>query len=52
MDIMQQLMEAVKILHQNNIVHRDINLQNILYSEKTNKLKIIDFGVAKELKNL
>ena len=41
--------EISKILmniHQNKIIHRDINLSNILYNQLTNQVKIIDFGLS------
>ena len=43
-----QIINAVYYLHQNNIIHRDIKPENILISEE-NKLKLCDFGWAKEL---
>ena len=43
-----QIVNAVYYLHQNNIIHRDIKPENILI-DKNNKLKLCDFGWAKEL---
>ena len=43
-----QIINAVYYLHQNNIIHRDIKPENILIA-KNNKLKLCDFGWAKEL---
>jgi serine/threonine protein kinase len=40
----KQLVETVKYLHTNNIVHRDIKLENIMIDESNNRLVIIDFG--------
>ena len=43
-----QVINAVYYLHSNNIIHRDIKPENILISDD-NKLKLCDFGWAKEL---
>ena len=39
-------MKAVAALHQEDICHRDLKLENILIDEEDNKIKIIDFGMA------
>ena len=51
--IMKGLLEALKYLHQNNIIHRDIKPENILFKKKNdiNSLVICDFGLAYELSN-
>lgn len=41
-----QLAEALHCLHLNNILHKDIKLNNILVSRTTKNLKIIDFGLS------
>ena len=43
-----QVVNAVYYLHNNNIIHRDIKPENILIGND-NKLKLCDFGWAKEL---
>lgn len=41
---MNQLVQGMKALQENNIVHRDIKLHNILMVDNT--LKIADFGLS------
>ena len=33
--------------HENNILHRDVKLENVFYSEKKGQYKLGDFGIAK-----
>ena len=42
-----QLFQAVKYLHDRNIVHRDIKPENILLTDKQLSVKLADFGLAK-----
>lgn len=44
--IIIQIVDALVYLHQNDITHRDIKLENILIDGKTHHIKIIDFGLA------
>ncbi|VUZ39522.1 unnamed protein product, partial [Hymenolepis diminuta] len=43
--VMRQLLQAVKYLHDNSVIHKDIKQENILFNEK-GMLKLIDFGVS------
>ena len=39
-------MMVTRYLHENNIAHRDIKFANILYNERTDSIKVCDFGLA------
>jgi serine/threonine protein kinase len=51
--IFSQIINAIKFLHKNNIIHRDIKLENFLIKkdEKSNKeiIKLCDFGWSVQL---
>ena len=47
--IFRQIIEALQFIHSQNIVHRDIKLDNILI-DLSNIIKICDFGVSKYVK--
>jgi len=44
--VFKQLLQALNLLHINNIVHRDIKLENVLFSRSTGNITLIDFGEA------
>jgi len=47
--IVVELCKVLSIVHERNLLHRDVTPQNIMVSEQPKKLWLIDFGVAKEL---
>ncbi|GKQ42566.1 protein kinase [Companilactobacillus sp. RD055328] len=44
-DMMEQIMSAVKVAHEHNIVHRDLKPENILV-DNFGRVKVSDFGIA------
>ena len=44
-----QISESVGQIHASNIIHKDINLSNIIFNPETRSLKVIDFGIASDL---
>ena len=49
--IFAQLLDGLEAIHNSNIVHRDIKLENIMISGNDYTLKYIDFGFATEKSN-
>eukprot|EP00536_Pseudo-nitzschia_multiseries_P015732 jgi/Psemu1/263185/estExt_Genewise1Plus.C_9420002 len=46
--IVKQMLSSVKYLHANNIIHRDLKLENFLFDdEESNTIRLIDFGLSK-----
>ena len=43
-----QLVQGIQFLRENDIMHRDIKLENILLTNQKSVLKIVDFGLAKQ----
>uniref|UniRef100_H2YFD6 Titin n=1 Tax=Ciona savignyi TaxID=51511 RepID=H2YFD6_CIOSA len=49
--IIKQVLEALAYVHSQNVAHLDIKPENILFiTRKSKKIKLIDFGVSRELK--
>lgn len=44
-----KIAQAIGDIHALNIIHKDINLSNIIYNEQTGQLKIIDFELSSTL---
>jgi serine/threonine protein kinase len=45
----KQLMGGLAELHDNGIVHRDVKPKNVMVSKTTGQLKLIDFGLARQV---
>jgi len=46
----RQIGEAVKVIHNNNLLHRDIKPENIMLHKGNQQVILIDFGIAREFK--
>ncbi|HEY9063098.1 MAG TPA: AAA family ATPase [Pseudobacteroides sp.] len=44
-----QMANCLNQLHKQNIIHKDVNPSNFIWNNKTNQVKIIDFGISAEL---
>ncbi|MCC5642597.1 serine/threonine protein kinase [Nostoc sp. CHAB 5824] len=42
------MLPVLEYIHQRNIIHRDISLENVMLAHKQSKPVLIDFGVVKE----
>ncbi|MBF2016777.1 MAG: tetratricopeptide repeat protein [Rivularia sp. T60_A2020_040] len=47
--LLQEILEILEFVHQQKVIHRDINPRNILRQEKDGKLVLIDFGAVKQI---
>lgn len=46
--LMIQLLEALRFLHSNYVLHRDLKLSNLLYNHR-GELRVADFGLARRV---
>jgi tetratricopeptide (TPR) repeat protein len=47
--LLQEILEILEFVHQQKVIHRDVNPRNILRRKLDNKLILIDFGAVKEI---
>lgn len=50
LDVSRQICVAMKYLHENMVVFRDLKPDNVGFDINNGKVKLFDFGLAKELK--
>lgn len=48
--IFHQIVQAVELLHNLGICHRDLKPDNLLYNSKTGNVKLMDFNISKRFK--
>ena len=50
--LLKEVLEVLKIVHDTNIIHRDIKAQNLMRRNSDGKIVLIDFGAVKEISKL
>ena len=50
--LLQEILEVLAFVHEQNVIHRDIKLRNIMRRRNDGKIVLIDFGAVKEIKGL
>ncbi|MCC6466216.1 MAG: protein kinase [Planctomycetes bacterium] len=45
--VLRDIGKALNYAHQQGVIHRDLKPDNILYSERHNVMKLVDFGLAR-----
>src|SRR3989338_7169313 len=48
LEVARHLFFGLSFIHWHNIIHRDLSLENVLFSRENAVVKITDFGVSKE----
>lgn len=44
-----KIVDCLSLIHSEKVIHKDINPSNIVMNKKTQKIKLIDFGISIEL---
>ncbi|AFY36313.1 tetratricopeptide repeat protein [Calothrix sp. PCC 7507] len=47
--LLQEILEILEFVHQQKVIHRDVNPHNLLRREQDDKLVLIDFGAVKQI---
>ena len=51
-ELLKEILEVLTIVHDKNIIHRDIKAQNLMRRKSDGKIVLIDFGAVKEISQL
>lgn len=47
--LMQEILQILDFVHQQNVIHRDVNPRNLIRRKQDKKLVLIDFGAVKQI---
>ncbi len=47
--LLLEILEVLSFVHQNNVIHRDIKLANLMRRQQDGKIILIDFGAVKDI---
>lgn len=50
--LLKDILEVLAVVHQRNVIHRDIKPQNLMRRKSDGKIVLIDFGAVKEIGTL
>ncbi|BAZ10411.1 serine/threonine protein kinase [Calothrix sp. NIES-4071] len=50
--LLKEILEVLKFVHQNNVIHRDIKPSNIRRRKSDDKIVLIDFGAVKQISSM
>jgi eukaryotic-like serine/threonine-protein kinase len=50
--LLKDILEVLAVVHQKNVIHRDIKPQNLMRRKSDGKIVLIDFGAVKEIGTL
>ncbi|MFB2837797.1 protein kinase domain-containing protein [Floridanema evergladense] len=50
--LLQDVLEVLKFVHQQNVIHRDVKPDNLIRRQQDGKIVLIDFGAIKEISTL
>lgn len=50
--LLLEILEVLSFVHQNNVIHRDIKLANLMRRRQDGKIVLIDFGAVKDVSTL
>lgn len=47
--LLEEILEVLDFVHQQNVIHRDVNPRNLIRRDRDGKLVLIDFGAVKQI---